>query len=1165
MIYTILGTAKNKFLLKVSLITLSFIVMFTGQTVAQTATPHFYSNSFKISKDTTILSQKTIVSESVEIASHFSDCMYDFTVIPEGILIKSCTNSDSVTLTYRTLALNLHESTPILDPEDITKKSRIIKIANDYSNDEASDRRFIQSNKLEYTGSFSRGINFGNSQDLVLNSDFNLQMVGDLGNGLLIRAAISDDNIPIQPEGNTQVLQEFDKVFIEVQKDRTRIIAGDYELDGPDSSYFMRYYKKLKGVSVSNVSSSDKGWQLDNKGSFAISRGKFKRLLLKTSEGNQGPYRLEGDAGEVFLQVLSGTEKVYADGQLLKRGENFDYVIDYNRAEIRFTPNTIITENKRIIVEYEFATQNYLRSLYATESTFKKGRWKADLNYYNEQDSKSLTGNIELDSIDINAFQESGDRGTSRPGTFIPQDNDFTDLTKYQVINGILVHAPDATENILAARFSFVGSGNGNYVIDTEAEANGRVYKFEAGGDYSSDIQLIAPEKKQLITAGMSYAIKDSTEVRMETAMSHLDLNRFSTLDNDDNIGLAGLFSISNTKLLKKAKSDSIIRPSTFLTTETQVEYRQKTFSPLNPYRPIEFTRDWNLTRLTESNDQVLHNSTINLSKGLSHLAYTFSGFHDQDNYSGLKHAISTRHRWKKFLLDGEANYLHSKSEFLAEKSQFARPKFTLEYALSSSWQVGTYYEKERNIIRNTTDASLSDLSFNYDHIKGYISSSTEKEFSITASVTRRIDDKYFADIPNRLSRASVAMDYSIGGAWRKSSNSDLQWNITLRDFKDKQILDGENSKQTLLGTIEHRLNFLNKGVLLNTYYESNSGQEPKVEFQYIKVQRGEGSYIWVDSNMDSITQVYEFEVANFADEGDYEKISIFNNEFIISNNSILNQSLKIIPKKFLANKKGILSRFQLGTRYRIDQRSQNDSVGSLITPIILDINAPELISYNTTVDTDIFWNRGESSHDIQLSYRTIQNKVQQVTDDVRRSTEEWFTRSRYNIVKSVDAILETGIGSKDHRSNFIIQDYDIDYWRVVPQLNIRPSTKFRFIAKYRIERNSNTLDSIAVEAGNNQESLQQDLGLEFTWRKSVTSNLQFSTNFVIIKMEGNVNPSVTFEMLQGLKAGNNFLWNINYTRRIAKNFDMILTYNARKSEGSRMIHNAGAQLRAIF
>ena len=101
-------------------------------------------------------------------------------------------------------------------------------------------------------------------------------MAGEIGDGIEVAAAITDENIPLQAEGNTQQLREFDKVFIRLRKGNNQLIAGDYELQRP-KGYFMNYFKKLQGATFSNsIKLNDKS-SITNSASAAVARGQFTR------------------------------------------------------------------------------------------------------------------------------------------------------------------------------------------------------------------------------------------------------------------------------------------------------------------------------------------------------------------------------------------------------------------------------------------------------------------------------------------------------------------------------------------------------------------------------------------------------------------------------------------------------------------------------------------------------------------------------------------------------------------------------------------------------------------------------------------------------------------------------------------------------------------------
>ena len=91
-----------------------------------------------------------------------------------------------------------------------------------------------------------------------------------------------------------------------------------------------------------------------------------------------------------------------------------------------------------------------------------------------------------------------------------------------------------------------------------------------------------------------------------------------------------------------------------------------------------------------------------------------------------------------------------------------------------------------------------------------------------------------------------------------------------------------------------------------------------------------------------------------------------------------------------------------------------------------------------------------------------------------------------------------------------------------------------------------NTISGISIQA----KAISQNFGGELKYNAVNKGSFSAKTNFIVVSYNDEENNPVAYEMLEGLKPGKNYTWNISYNRTLASNIQLTLSYDGRQSPG---------------
>lgn len=999
-------------------------------------------------------------------------------------------------------------------------------------------KRFL--GELNSKGSIIRGITFGNNQGQSVQSSMDLQISGRLSKDVTILASISDHNLPIQADGYTQTLEEFDKIYMQLNiKDKSILRAGHLDLV-ESKNYFAKYQRRSMGIQFQTEFGKDNKTFVDI--SAGVARSEFHRIRFQGVEGNQGPYRLTGKNGEQFITLISGSEQVFIDGILMKRGENQDYVINYNTGEVTFTSFRPIFQQNFITISYNYANRNYSRYLFTGKLEHQREKFKVGLNWFMENDNKNAPLALSLSKEDEQILANAGNDPNLMyaPSGVVTEYDVNKILYRLNPAGNFYELSADPNETLYQVSFTYFGANQGDYKT-AQTTNNGRVFEYVGpnAGDYRAVRKLPSPQKSQVFSLNSEYLLEDG-KIGADISLSNYDVNLFSSKDSDQNTGYA--YRVFGNKTFTKSSWKG--------TPSFEYQYIDKQFHILDRINDVEFSRDFNLTQ--EFNKKTQNRfifSFLNKWNNKSTLNYRINYLNEKDSYKGIKNDLDFGWITGRFFTKGNLSYLSTNATL--QDTKFVRGGISTEFTgKKGSWAIGGSMEHNEKKYNDTQLMDVTSFSWKEIFVQKKIGDSTRTK--LLAKVYMRDNDSVR---DNRLQNMNKILGVMAESQIIKTERTTLNALIHYRKFFYSGIEgDATRNNDFVVGNILYNQQLFRNGMRLQAFYELGNGQEAQREFQYIKVTDGQGVYKWTDYNGDGIQQLDEFEIAEYSDLAQYIRVYTNSVRYIPSNKNKLQLALFVNPAIVFNSENAFLKRWN----FNISLNSQNSfyKKDKVLVLNPFEKNSDQILK-NQNILTSVQFNpTDKSGWNGNYRFITNDNLINANFSNEEREQTSHFLNIGYWFNKEFRIDWENSVHDiKNSSQLFATRDYRLNNFET------KPKATYKFTDALQAELSSAYRQKKRIDGEELLKAFDVTGTVQWEFRKtSIRGNFSFINN----NFNGNNFSIVGNQMLDGLKPGKNQVWSVFIQQALNSFIQLNLNYEGRNS-GERTIHIGSMQVKASF
>lgn len=1055
----------------------------------------------------------TKLERSVLVTSLTSDVSFTL----DTNFVFSC-KEDSAYVCYSVIPKELS------DTIQVYTQSQVFDVESFETVQKKKENQLNKDTKLKTYGAITRGLAVGNNSGNGVDSRLNLSVEGELTKGVFVKAYVSDQDIPIQPDGVTQNAQDLDRIYVSLYTKNKGLTLGDITLQ--DSSYFLRYLRNLQGIST-YTKSLDTNFKLNTKLGIGVSKGKFYSNTLELRNGVLGPYKIVGPASNRFTVVISGSEKVFLDGELLVRGK--DYLLDYNQSLVTFLSHILITEYTRVRVDFEYSDLDYFRVNSMAMGEYEQGKLNLKVGYYNEKDNPNKPINSSFSQQDLERLGAIGD---NLQDAFIEGESEVSNVNsgiwyrKIKVgVEDVFVYTASLDSAEYEVRFSEVGIGNGEYQI-IKRDLNGVIYGYvgPGNGTHLPLVPVALPHRKQMLIADVRYQVSKHINIGNEFAYSIKDHNRYSQLGDDDNEGFANRFYYE-IKGLQQSKYK--------LRWTGSVENVNQNFEEIDRFREVDFNRNWGTNDAVSEGLLLIQNQVKfqkDIKNSFSARGVLLDKVKDESGYSwGLKARKSLSKEVEVY-----ADYEQVSSGYLSSKSKWENSLAGVRYTKNGN-QISMNYRLEHNTTKNDTVFTTSQY---YDQV-GF---KWVKDKKLSISHTYRVDKDTLLG-QSEFRRNTEAFITQVRYEVLNTRNTFLEINGIHRHANQRSGLE-----EQVQGGIVIRSKWKTY-LIQKIIYDLSSAQELQRQFVFVQVAYGKGSHRFIDFDGDGVQSINEFVEDDIA--GDYIKVIVPTNDFI----DVYKASLRYQGSwSFGASKYKLFKLFSGKFVFNGSDRTQSNETFTRLLPIKGDSSR----AYNQQYLAEFYFHRGKGKYELyyKIKDHDVFNQYLRGEDQRAVHVNQVGVKNQFNGL-TLNTYYEWG--NTNYKTTIVADNnYQIKHQAIKEELSkiFKRKLSITLLGNYQLKNGVLIKKATFFEFGLRSRLLVKEI--------SLNSNVSYvGINHKATVLEENTQEG--FVMLDGLRKGANFRWSLLLQKKITKSIQLNISYQGRKPNTQKVYHIGRVQVTAYF